>query len=101
MADYFYCSLGALLFSLYIIFDTYMIVNRLDQEEYILGAIDLYAPPPPLRSALVAARGALTPGNPSRVGGCGGGERPRRGRLRRRQGRGLCVQRRRPAGGRV
>ena len=34
-------------------------------------------------------------------GGCGGGERPRRGRLRRRQGRGLCVQRRRPAGGRV
>ena len=50
VAEYFYCSLGALLFSLYIIFDTYMIVNRLSQEEYILGAIDLYVPRRPARA---------------------------------------------------
>jgi len=43
VAEYFYCSIGALLFSAYIVFDTYMICNRLSQEEYILGAIDLYA----------------------------------------------------------
>jgi len=43
VAEYFYCSIGALLFSAYIVYDTYMICNRLSQEEYILGAIDLYA----------------------------------------------------------
>ncbi|KAG9296642.1 hypothetical protein G9A89_002913 [Geosiphon pyriformis] len=35
-------GLSALLFSGYIIYDTYMIFNKLSPEEYILAAIDLY-----------------------------------------------------------
>lgn len=37
-----YALLGSVLFSLYIIYDTYMIAERLDPEDYIVGAIELY-----------------------------------------------------------
>lgn len=33
---------GSLLFSGYIVFDTFMIFNRLSADEFILGAISLY-----------------------------------------------------------
>jgi protein lifeguard len=33
---------GSLLFSGYVVFDTFMIFNRLSADEYILGAISLY-----------------------------------------------------------
>jgi FtsH-binding integral membrane protein len=33
---------GAILFSLFIIFDTHMIMHRVSPEEYIIAAIDLY-----------------------------------------------------------
>eukprot|EP00918_Siedleckia_nematoides_P084646 GHVU01186017.1.p1 GENE.GHVU01186017.1~~GHVU01186017.1.p1 ORF type:complete len:278 (-),score=47.01 GHVU01186017.1:214-957(-) len=39
---YGYCVAGAVLFSLYIIFDTWMIHNRLGPDDYIMAAIDLY-----------------------------------------------------------
>jgi hypothetical protein len=38
-----YASIGALIFSLYIIFDTYSICNLLHPDEYIVGAVNLYA----------------------------------------------------------
>jgi len=37
-----YSLLGSVLFSGYIIYDTYMIAERLDPEDYIVGAIELY-----------------------------------------------------------
>jgi protein lifeguard len=37
-----YALLGSVLFSGYIIFDTYMIAERLDSEDYIVAAIQLY-----------------------------------------------------------
>ena len=67
VAEYFYCVIGALIFSAYIVFDTYMILNRLSQEEYILAAIDLYALP-----ARRAPRVAFARAHRSRVRGCGG-----------------------------
>jgi len=39
---YGYCVAGTLIFALYIIFDTYMIHNRLGPDDYIMAAIDLY-----------------------------------------------------------
>ena len=33
---------GALLFSLFIVFDTYMMMHKLSPEEYMLAAINLY-----------------------------------------------------------
>merc|ERR1712205_127495 len=39
---YGYCVDGAIIFSLYIIFDTYMIHNRLGPDDYIIAAIELY-----------------------------------------------------------
>ncbi|KIJ49475.1 hypothetical protein M422DRAFT_27841 [Sphaerobolus stellatus SS14] len=40
--DLIYGGLGALIFSGYIVFDTYMINNRLSPDEFIVGAISLY-----------------------------------------------------------
>ena len=37
-----YSCIGSILFSGYIIYDTYMIAERLDPEDYIVGAIELY-----------------------------------------------------------
>lgn len=37
-----YALLGSILFSMYIIYDTYMIAERLDPEDYIVAAIELY-----------------------------------------------------------
>lgn len=37
-----YSAIGALIFSLYIIYDTYNICNTLHPDEYIVGAINLY-----------------------------------------------------------
>ena len=37
-----YSAIGALIFSLYIIFDTYNICNVLHPDEYIVGAVNLY-----------------------------------------------------------
>jgi FtsH-binding integral membrane protein len=37
-----YSAIGALIFSLYIIYDTYHICNTLHPDEYIIGAINLY-----------------------------------------------------------
>jgi protein lifeguard len=38
-----YASIGALIFSLYVIYDTYNICNVLHPDEYIVGAVNLYA----------------------------------------------------------
>ena len=40
--DLIYAVGGSVLFSGYIVFDTYMIFNRLSADEFILGAISLY-----------------------------------------------------------
>jgi len=40
--DLIYAIGGSLLFSGYVVFDTYMIFNRLSADEFILGAISLY-----------------------------------------------------------
>lgn len=40
--DLIYASGGCLIFSGYIVYDTYMINKRLSPDEYILGAISLY-----------------------------------------------------------
>ena len=40
--DLLYAAGGCLLFSGYIVYDTYMISNRLSPDEFILGAISLY-----------------------------------------------------------
>ena len=40
--DLFYAAGGTLLFSGYILYDTYMINKRLSPDEYIMGAISLY-----------------------------------------------------------
>jgi FtsH-binding integral membrane protein len=37
-----YAMMGTLLFSGYIVYDTYLINNRLSPDEYIMGAISLY-----------------------------------------------------------
>ena len=37
-----YASIGAVIFSLYIIYDTYNICNVLHPDEYIVGSINLY-----------------------------------------------------------
>jgi len=37
-----YASIGAVIFSLYIIYDTYSICNTLHPDEYIVGAVNLY-----------------------------------------------------------
>lgn len=37
-----YCGVGALIFSAYIIYDTYIITKKLSPEEYIIGAVSLY-----------------------------------------------------------
>jgi len=39
---YVYALAGSILFSGYIIYDTYMICERLDPEDYIVAAIELY-----------------------------------------------------------
>ena len=36
------CVLGALLFSIYIVFDTRMIMKKLAVDEYIIGALMIY-----------------------------------------------------------
>ena len=40
--DLIYAIGGCLIFSGYILYDTYMIFNRLSPDEFILGAISLY-----------------------------------------------------------
>lgn len=40
--DLIYAIVGCLIFSGYIVFDTYQISNRLSPDEYIMGAISLY-----------------------------------------------------------
>ena len=40
--DMIYAGGGTLLFSGYVVFDTYMINNRLSPDEYIMAAISLY-----------------------------------------------------------
>lgn len=40
--DLIYAMIGTLLFSGYVVYDTYMISNRLSPDEFILGAISLY-----------------------------------------------------------
>jgi len=40
--DTVWAVLGALLFSLYIVFDTFMVIAKLNTDEYILGALDIY-----------------------------------------------------------
>ena len=40
--DLVYSAIGALLFSGYVVYDTYMISNRLSPDEYIVAAISLY-----------------------------------------------------------
>ena len=40
--DLIFAIIGCLLFSGYIVYDTYLINNRLSPDEYILGAISLY-----------------------------------------------------------
>lgn len=40
--DLIYAIIGTLLFSGYIVYDTYMINKRLSPDEYIMGAISLY-----------------------------------------------------------
>ncbi|KAL5523564.1 hypothetical protein ACEPAG_7737 [Sanghuangporus baumii] len=40
--DLVYAAGGALIFSGYVVYDTYMIENRLSPDEYIIGAISLY-----------------------------------------------------------
>ena len=40
--DMIYAGIGILLFSGYIVYDTYMINTRLSPDEYIMGAISLY-----------------------------------------------------------
>jgi FtsH-binding integral membrane protein len=42
MFDFMVSVAGALLFSLFIIFDTHMIMKKLNPEEYIVGVINLY-----------------------------------------------------------
>ena len=37
-----YCVGGAIVFSLYIVYDTYMIHNRMGPDDYVMAAIDLY-----------------------------------------------------------
>lgn len=41
-ADIAICFATAFVFSMYIIFDTFMIFNRMDPEEYIVAAVELY-----------------------------------------------------------
>jgi FtsH-binding integral membrane protein len=40
--DLFFAMGGCLLFSGYIIYDTYLINNRLSPDEFIMGSISLY-----------------------------------------------------------
>ena len=40
--DLVYAAGGTLLFSGYVVYDTYMINKRLSPDEYIMGAISLY-----------------------------------------------------------
>ena len=40
--DLIYAIIGTLLFSGYIVYDTYIISNRLSPDEFIMGAISLY-----------------------------------------------------------
>lgn len=40
--DLVYAAGGCLIFSGYVVYDTYMISNRLSPDEFILGAISLY-----------------------------------------------------------
>lgn len=40
--DIIYAVIGCLLFSGYVVYDTYMINKRLSPDEYIMGAISLY-----------------------------------------------------------
>ena len=37
-----YALVGSVIFSLYIVFDTWLITKTLSYDEYILGAINLY-----------------------------------------------------------
>lgn len=37
-----YALLGAIVFSLYIIFDTYLLMNRYSYDDYIMAAVSLY-----------------------------------------------------------
>jgi len=39
---YGYCIAGAIIFSLYIVFDTYMIHNKMGPDDYIMASIELY-----------------------------------------------------------
>jgi FtsH-binding integral membrane protein len=40
--DLIYAIVGTLLFSGYVVYDTYLINSRLSPDEYIMGAISLY-----------------------------------------------------------
>ena len=40
--DLVYAAIGALIFSGYVVYDTFLIQNRLSPDEYIVGAISLY-----------------------------------------------------------
>jgi len=42
VADTMYACIGALIFSLYLVFDTYMILNKLSPDQYIMAALNLY-----------------------------------------------------------
>eukprot|EP00640_Fibrocapsa_japonica_P003650 CAMPEP_0113935702 /NCGR_PEP_ID=MMETSP1339-20121228/2806_1 /TAXON_ID=94617 /ORGANISM="Fibrocapsa japonica" /LENGTH=299 /DNA_ID=CAMNT_0000937943 /DNA_START=96 /DNA_END=995 /DNA_ORIENTATION=+ /assembly_acc=CAM_ASM_000762 len=42
VGEFMYAVFGAILFSLYIIFDTWLITKKLSYDDYILGAINLY-----------------------------------------------------------
>ena len=37
-----YALIGSLIFSLYIVYDTWVITNTLSYDEYVIGAINLY-----------------------------------------------------------
>ena len=47
IAEVIYAAIGALIFSLYIVYDTFNICNTLHPDEYIVGAVNLYTPPSP------------------------------------------------------
>ena len=71
VADVAICFAIAFVFSLYIIYDTYMIFNRLSPEEYIIAAVELYMDVINLFLALLRILQFLQGGG----GGGGGGSR--------------------------
>lgn len=62
--DLVYAIIGTLIFSGYIVYDTYLINKRLSPDEYIIGALSLYLeyvsiPAPPLDFLLPDADGCF------------------------------------------